>query len=138
MAREVTLVYETSTPIAYKVVNGTGIEKGTFLKQADARIASASTGTNDVFAGFAAQEKIASDGKTMLGSYTTGYFKVTASGAITMGCPLKTAAAGNYAMAVTDLSGSNIIGNAEEAADAGHTFLMRLQIQNHTGALSAT
>ena len=36
-------------------------------------------------AGFAAEEKIASDGKTTLGVYMDGIFKATASGAINIG-----------------------------------------------------
>ena len=134
MAREATLVYETALPVAYKVADSGAIEKGTFLKQADARTASASTGTNDIVAGIAAQEKIASDGKTALAVYTDGFFKVTASGTVAMGAALKTATPGNYVMAVSDLSGANIVGYAEEAATEDQTVLIRLNIQNNVGA----
>lgn len=137
MAREATLIYETALPMAYIVADGTGIEKGTFLKQADPMTASATSATNDVVAGIAAQEKIASDGKTKLAVYTDGKFKGTASGTITMGSALQIAAPGNYLKSVTDLSGANIVGYAEEAATADQTFIFRLQIQNHVGANSS-
>ena len=66
MAREATLFTQVTMPVGKTVANATGIEKGTFLKIADPNTVSASTGTNDVFGGFAYVEKIASDGLTNL------------------------------------------------------------------------
>ena len=125
-----------SLPMNGTVADGTGIEQGTYLKVADPNTYSASTGTNDVFGGFAYNEKIASDGNTKIAVLKGpgDEVRLTASGTITMGCALQTATPGNYVKAVTDLSDANIVGYALEAATAGETFRAVLLIQNHNAA----
>ncbi len=91
--------------ISFTVADGTGIPINTILKFADSRTASASTATADLFAGVANSEKEASDGATTIGAYQNGVFDFAASGAISAGDTLITAAPGNYVMAsgsVTD------------------------------------
>ena len=68
-------------PVRFTVANATGIEKGTLLKVADPRTASATSADNDAFAGIAASEKVASDGATTLAAYTHGIFDLKDSGA---------------------------------------------------------
>ncbi len=133
MAREAIILSRYSIHYNVTVADGTGIEQGTFLKLADPNTASASTGTNDIFAGFAYNEKIASDGNTKLAVLggEGDIVKVTASGNVAVGCALKTAAPGNYVMQITELSDSNIVGYALETATDGETFRMRLSIKNN-------
>ena len=76
MAYEAILIYETELPIPFNVTNATGIEKGAILKLTDGMTAIINSGDENQFAGIAAEEKIASDGKTKLGVYRRGIFKV--------------------------------------------------------------
>ena len=113
------------------VADGTGIEKGTLLDLADPLTASASTATNDIVAGIAYGEKIASDGRTKL-EVLRGpgdWVKVHASGGITVGDPVGYAAPGNYVRslkAATGLSGGIIFGTALETAADGETLAVRV------------
>ena len=79
MANEATLIVETDLPIPFTCANGTGIEKGTLLKLSDPFTVAAATADNDIFIGIAAEEKIASDGKTKIGVYVRGIFKMVCS-----------------------------------------------------------
>jgi hypothetical protein len=81
MAQETTLVLRNSDPIDFIVADGTGIEKGAVLKMTSPRTAIITSGSGDVFAGIAAREKIASDGRTRLSVFRRGIFRMTASGA---------------------------------------------------------
>lgn len=63
----------------FTCADGTGIAKGTILKLADPRTVAAATADNDVFAGIAAEEKVASDGQTSIGVYTEGIFDLYVS-----------------------------------------------------------
>ena len=78
MANEATLWMEFDPPIPFTVADGAGIEKGTVCKLSDPMTAAASSADNDVFAGIAAEEKIASDGRTKLALYRRGIFKMVA------------------------------------------------------------
>ena len=79
MANEAVLMVETELPIMMTVANGAAIEKGTVLALTDPMTVAASTADNDIFGGIAAEEKIASDGKTKIAVYFGGIFKMTAS-----------------------------------------------------------
>ena len=83
MANEATLVYETELPIPFTVADGAGIEKGAVCKMSDPMTAAVSSADNDVFAGIACEEKIVSDGKTKLGLYRRGIFKMIIAAANT-------------------------------------------------------
>jgi len=91
----------------FNVADGTGIEKGTICKLSGARVAVASAADGDVFAGIAANEKVASDGSTKLGLYTKGIFD------------LKTDAGGCSYGNLLKISGANLVGKA--AADGAGT-----------------
>lgn len=110
------LLGDKGNPVRFTVADGTGIEKGTLLKFADPRTASASSGA-DVFAGIAAAEKVASDGSTSLAAYTKGIFDLTATGTITAGQLVSLSGANLVKTAVaTDVEQGKIVGKALETA----------------------
>lgn len=133
MAFEATLVYETAPPIQLTVADGTAITKGALLKLTDPATAIISTANDDIVAGIAATDKIASDGVTQLAVYRRGVFKVKCSGSVTVGDPLAlfTTSQTNHVASklnanMIQLSGSKIIGTALETATTGETLLMEL------------
>ena len=79
MADEAVLMVETELPIMMTVANSAALEKGTVLKLSDPFTVAAATADNDIFAGIAAEEKIANDGKTKLAVYRGGIFKMKVS-----------------------------------------------------------
>lgn len=130
MAREAILV--DNKPLVsrrYTCATSTGIAKGTVMKLgSDPRTAAASTGTGDIFAGIChADVNTATDTafntETAVSCDKGGVYEMYASGAITLGALVKTAAPGNYVMQVTtaDMSSSLaiIIGECLETASDG-------------------
>jgi hypothetical protein len=103
MANEATKVEGEYEIQDFTVADGAGIEMLTLCKLSDPRTAAASSAA-DVFAGIAATEKVASNGKTNLGLFTKGTFVLTAApgAAITAGM-------------LVSLSGANLIKQATEA-----------------------
>ena len=109
----------------------TSIVKGTYLKNADAGTASASTGTGDPFIGFNhADVNSSTDSSFNTDTYITadkgGVYELVASTAILVNAFVKTAAPGNYVMPCTDADMTSsiaiVIGIAREAATAGETI----------------
>ena len=128
MANEATLIVRTDHPINFTVADGTAIEKGALLKMSDLMVAAASAGAEDVFGGIAASEKIADDGHIRLGLYRGGIFRVTASGAITVGQAVSLKGSANLVIASTLTAvGGETIGIALETAEEADTFLMELR-----------
>lgn len=129
MALETTLVYETSLPIPFTCADVTGIEKGAILKIADPNTVSITAGDTDPVAGIAAEEKIASDGKTKIAVYTRGIFKGYAGAAgVTAGMAIITDTGTGAAneLVVADVNSEHIVGRALETATDGETFLFEL------------
>lgn len=128
MADEATLMWETELPIPMTCADGTGIEKGTLLKISDPFTVAAHSSDEDYVGGIAAEEKIASDGKTKIAVYRGGIFKVTASGAITAGQTVALSATANK-VKVSDSTcvSSKTFGIALETAADGDTFLVELR-----------
>jgi hypothetical protein len=121
MANEAVLKLRMEDPVDFIVADGAGIEKGCICKMTDPRTASASSGTGDVFAGIAAREKIASDGRTRLALYRRGIFdlKNAASSTITAGNWVATSGANLIRTAVAaELDTGKAIGIALEDAAA--------------------
>jgi len=107
----------------FTVAEGTGITQNTLCKLTDPRTASASDGAN-VFAGIAATEKVASNGKVELGLYTTGTFVLTAAAgaSITAGMPVVLSGANLIVQAVAaDLLTGAVIGKAKESIASSTT-----------------
>lgn len=132
MAREAIL--RDSKPLVsrrYTCATSTAIPKGTFLKLSADQTAAASTGTGDLFIGFAhADVNNASDTSFNTSTNVTAdkgqTYELVASLAIQKGSYVKTAAPGNYVMACTDAdmtsSLSIVIGKALEDASANEVI----------------
>lgn len=129
------LVIETAPPIPFTVANATAIAKGDILALSDPMTAATSAATDGMIAGIAAEDKIASDGRTSLGVYREGFFTVLAGGAITVGESLRCFAgtgtnevdtAGNATL------GGASLGIAMETADDATRFLMELAVGKST------
>jgi len=136
MANEAILIYETGPAIPFTVGNVAGIEKGEVLSLKDLRTVSGTVIAGDIVGGIAASEKIASDGKTKLGVYREGYFRVYLSGTCIAGDPAVLDLAKNYFKTqdnLTTLSGSTIAGTFLETGADGETVLMELKPQHATG-----
>lgn len=128
MTNEATLIIQTGHALPFTVAEDAGIEKGAILKMTDLMTAELADGNEDVVAGIAASEKISGDGKTKLGVFREGIFKVYLSGSATVGDALITAAGEvtNY-VKTAGLNGEDIIGIALETGADGETILMELK-----------
>jgi hypothetical protein len=129
MANEAVLRIETELPINFIVADGAGIERGALLKETTPMTASAANGTNDIIAGIAAREKIASNGQTRLAVYRKGVFLMYASGNITAGDTVGSVASWpNYVISSfsTALSGNKVVGHALQDITAGNAGLIEL------------
>lgn len=130
MALETTLVYETGVPIPFTCADGAGIEKGSILMLTDPMTAAVTTGDTDPVAGIAAEEKIASDGKTKIAVYREGIFKGYAGAAgVTagMGIITDTNTGAANELVVADVNSEHLVGIALETATDGETFLFELK-----------
>jgi hypothetical protein len=137
MAGEWKLIYETELPIPFTCADGTGIEKGALLKLSDPMTVATQDGDEDIIAGVAATEKIASDGKTKIAVYRGGIFKATASGSITVGDTLAaSSASGRPKTADATCVASKTLGISLETATDGETFLLELRPASNNKAYS--
>jgi len=126
MANEATLIYELELPIPFTCADGSGIEKGTLVKLTDPMTVAAATADNDVVIGITAEEKITSDGKTKVGVYLRGVFKMLVGAAgCTVGLPVAASAANTIVDgAAADNDAGRIIGRALETGTVGETVLV--------------
>lgn len=87
MTGAIAVCYEKPTKFArYTVADGAGIPKGTLLKLTTPNTAAASSADNEVCAGIAMFEKVASDGSTEITAALDGVWGLsTSAGAITVG-----------------------------------------------------
>jgi len=132
MAREAVLRdTKVQTSKRYTCATSTAIVKGTFLKLSGDQTVAASTGTGDIFKGFAHADVNNStdtsfNTETNITADKGGIYELVASGSITLGAYVKTAAPGNYVMQATDAdmtaSISRVVGIANEAASDGETI----------------
>lgn len=131
MAREA-ILRDTKPLVSrrYTCATSTGIAKGTYLKNADPYLASASTGTGDAFIGFAhADVNMSTDTafntETSITADKGGMYELVASGAIGVNKLVKTATPGNYVMELTEADWDTstalqiAIGISREAASDG-------------------
>ena len=135
MADEAILRDRLENPIDFTVADGTGIEKGALLKITDPRTAIITSADGDMIAGIAAREKIASDGRTRLAVFRKGIFDMYASGAITLGEPVCSAAvdgANRVCHAGGTEAGAAIIGHSLETASDGEIIQIAVNIGGGT------
>ena len=129
MANELVLLTELESPVGFTCADGAGIEKGTLLELADPMTVAKVTGAAPLIIGVAAEEKIASDGKTEIGVYLRGIFKATAGGSITVGDGLIGENATNELLTSTAAADEvEVCGIALETASDGETFKMLLNV----------
>jgi hypothetical protein len=117
-------------PLRFTVADGAGIEKGTICKMTDPRTAVVSSADNDVFAGIASTEKVASDGSVTLGLYTCGIFDLKDSGSgITAGAVVNIGGANLViASGAADLLTGSVVGKAMETASAAEVIAVAVGI----------
>lgn len=122
------LMVETHKPIMMKVADALAVPKGTALNLDSALTVTAADTNEDVFAGVAAEEKIANDGKTMISVYRDGIFKAEAgAGGVTIGLPVGIVALNNFTdMAAGDNEKGCNFGLALETAADTQFFLLDL------------
>jgi len=129
MALECSLHTELELPVPFTVADGAGIEKGSVMEISDPNTVAVTNGDDDKIIGIAAEEKIASDGKTKLGVYMRGIFRGYAGAAgVTVGGGLisDTATGAANELVIADANSEGIIGTALETATDGQTFLFLL------------
>ena len=117
-------------PIRYTCASGAAIAKGSLLILSDPRTGAAHTTTVGGYcAGIAAMDKSATDHSTSISAWTDGVFEAVASGAITVGHPVKSSNEANKIEAATNaVIGSAILGYAMETASDGETINVRLRL----------
>lgn len=122
------LMVETHLPIMMTCAVGTGIPKGTVLKLSTPYTVAASSADNDLFGGIAAEEKVASDGKTMIAVYRGGIFRCEAgAGGVTVGLRTTIVALNNFKnLTAADTDLGYCFGKALETAADTQFFLMEL------------
>jgi hypothetical protein len=130
MANEAVLIMETGPPISFTCADGAGIEKGTLLKLSDPMTVAASSADNDIFAGVAANEKIANDGNTKIAVFRQGLFKMTCDGTgITVGLDAVVKGANLVGVYTTlDDEKGYKVGQALETGGASETILVWVNI----------
>jgi hypothetical protein len=135
MANEAILRVRLSDPIDMTCTDGNAIEKGAILWLEDPLTVSGASVTNvgKPFAGIAAREKIASDGRTRISVYRNGIFDCTASGVITAGelvflsgLNLVSGISRTAASEMSHISGGHVIGVALETASDTEVIQVKL------------
>lgn len=130
MANENVILTELEPPVSFTCADGTGIEKGTHLRLTDPDTVIITSGAAQQFAGIAAEEKVASDGKTKIAVYLRGKFKGTAGGTITVGAGLisETGGTNEFLTATAAADMAAVCGVALESATDGQTFKYLLNV----------
>jgi hypothetical protein len=104
----------------FTIASSADVKKGTFLKLSGDQTAAASTGSGDLFIGFAHASKDPTDYATSITADKGGIYELIASGAIALGAKVSTAAPGNMVKAATAAeiasTAAVIVGVAQEAA----------------------
>ena len=122
----VAVCYETPTIFArYTVADGNAIAKGTLLALTSPNTAAACSADNDVPAGIAWEEKVASDGKTEIVAALNGVWGITTSAAgITVGNEVTINGANEIKVFTTlDHEKGYVLGRALETIGASATVI---------------
>lgn len=125
MALECTLLKELEPAIPFTCADGATIEKGSVVFIADPNTVAVTTGDTDPVVGIAAEEKIASDGKTTISVYLRGIFRGFAGAAgVTAGQAIisDTATGAANELVIADVNSEHIVGRALETATDTQSF----------------
>ena len=130
MANEATLIHELELPIPFTCADGAGIEKGTLLKLTDPMTVALSDGAADIIAGIAAEEKINGDGKTKIGVYMRGIFKMKSDGTVAVGAGVMADGTNpnEYITATAAADAAAVFGIALETVADGETGLVYVNV----------
>lgn len=115
----------------FTCADAVGIEKGTLLWYYDPRTISGASITlpnYKPFAGIAGEEKVASDGQTSIGVWTSGIFDVVCGSTCVAGDLVVMSGQNMVTRCPTlvSVSGGCIVGRALEDASAGETIAVKL------------
>lgn len=126
----VAVQYEAPTRFArFTVADGTGIPKGTLLKLTSPNTAAAASADNDVCAGIAMFEKVASDGSTEITAALDGVWGISASGAITVGNQVGINGANEIKVYTTlDDEKGYVLGKALQTTSGSEVIKVRLNV----------
>lgn len=131
-ARKITLYGENGNGDAADFIcaSDASLAQGTLLVLSADRTVAAQSTTGEVFIGVAAMEKVNDDYSTSISAYQNGEFTMVASGSITRGDQLITAAGtGNNVMssnAITTNPMGKLVGIALNSASAGEDVAVRI------------
>lgn len=128
------LLTQIEMPLSMTCADGTGIEKGVILKLSDPNTCATTTAAVDIVAGISAHEKIASDGRTNIGVYKKGRFKLKISGNVTAGDSLVTDSYANHVKSTVglieyDISRGRILGISQETGTTGEFVVVDVNVQ---------
>lgn len=121
------------SPINYVVGSSAIIAKGTLLGLVDPRTVEVAATAGMVIAGVAAEGHSGKDYSTTMSVWTQGIFNMIASGSITIGAPIMSAAitawpnTGSVTIP-TESSGAQVIGYANEAVASSASFQVRINL----------
>ena len=125
MALEAVLMTQFMPPVPFTCADGNGIPKGSLLEISDPDTVTITNGDTDPIIGIAAEEKIASDGKTKIAVHLTGIFKGFAGAAgVTAGQAIisDTGTGAANELVNADVNSEHIVGRALETATDTQSF----------------
>ena len=130
MALECSLHTELELPVPFTVADGAGIEKGSVMEISDPNTVAVTNGDDDKIIGIAAEEKIASDGKTKLGVYMRGIFKMKSDGTVAVGAGVMADGTNpnEYITATAAADAAAVFGIALETVADGETGLVYVNV----------
>ena len=128
MANETVCLIAPTKFHTYTVADGAGIAKGTLLALTDPNTAAASSADNDVFAGIAMEEKVASDGIVRMTAALDGVWALVATAAgITVGNQVTVGGANTVKVYTTlDDEKGYVVGRALETTAGSESIMVRL------------
>ena len=127
MADEAVLKIETHIPINFTCSTDVTIEKGAIVKMTNPMTAVLADADNGIVAGIVQSEKLAAETtQNSVSVFRGGVFRVTVSGTVSVGDPVKISKVANR-VAKTLINDENILGIMLEDATNGQTKLMELR-----------
>ncbi len=113
MALEAKLIYELEPMVPFDCAEATTIEKGSFVKITDENIVAITDGDTDAIIGITGEEKKGGDGRTSVGVYLRGVFKVfvgAAGATVGLAAISDTGTGAANELVNADINSENIVG----------------------------